>query len=91
MEIIVTIILGIIIELAYEGMKSKKIPKWLRILCTIFSVVFFIFILSVIGIVAYFTFNDKQYLLTGFLILINIVLITLAIKKIIKPGKEPKT
>lgn len=84
MEFIFKIILLIIINASIEGMKSKTIPIWIRIICTIIVSLVFLAVIVLIGMIAIFMWKENQLLLSIPFLIVDTIVIIGAIKMIKK-------
>jgi hypothetical protein len=83
MEILLELILGFIFEGAMEGMKSKAIPIWLRILCALLFIAVFLVAIGSIGVFSVFIMWDTFYHIPSvLLLLLDFALIAFAVKKV---------
>jgi biotin transporter BioY len=81
-EYLVEIIIEIIFEGSSEGMKNKKIPMWLRIVCTIIVSLIFLFAIGIIGLVAIAIWEDYYHIPSILFFALDIVIITCTVLKI---------
>ena len=84
MDLLFELIFSIIFEGSIEGMKSKKIPLWIRIICTIMVVAIFSFVISIIGLLAVAMWNEYHHIPSVLLSIVDLLFIIFGIKKVKK-------
>lgn len=84
MEILFEIILTVIFEGSVEGMKTKKLPMWVRILCTIIVSCMFTFVISILGFLSIIIWNEYYHIPSILFLILDLVLILFTIKKVKK-------
>lgn len=93
MDIIIEELLSLIIESSYEGTKSKKVPKVVRIILATFLILFFSLIIGVLLLAGILSLKNNlkmgiALILLGLFFLISFIVKILNTYKEIKNRKE---
>lgn len=82
MYILLEIIFDIIFEGSINGVKSKKVPLWIRILCGIIFGLIFLFVVGIMALVSVLMWNQYYNIPSVLFILIDSVFVISAVKKL---------
>ncbi|MGN0601125.1 MAG: hypothetical protein ACI4I7_00285 [Oscillospiraceae bacterium] len=89
MDLLFEIIFGIVFEGISEASTSKKVPVPIRIMTTVLTAVVFLSVIAIIAFMGIVYFKDNNFL--GILLLLfDIVLVALLIRKIMKYMKKSR-
>lgn len=89
MDLLFEIIFGIVFEGIFEASTSKKVPVPIRIMAAVLTAVVFLSVIALIAFMGIVYFKDNTFL--GILLLLfDIVLVALLIRKIMKYMKKSR-